>query len=268
MRNLRLLIEYDGSNYLGWQIQNHRNTLAVGLKARHQRRSDTIQETIEEALYKILHEKVGLIVSGRTDAGAHAYGQVANFKTRSRIPCEKLKAALNAILPEDITVMAVSEAPLKFHSRFCAKSKVYRYTIHSRAFSSPLLPKNVYFCRHPLDVKLMRRETQVILGRHNFKSFCASGSKVKDMVRTVKKISVSTLDAQSSTLKSHSLIVIDIEADGFLYNMVRNIVGTLIDIGRGRFPKGSMKRILEAKDRRSAGPAAPACGLCLMEVRY
>lgn len=246
-RNIKLEIEYDGSNYVGWQIQN-----------RHTGKS--IQQQIEKVLRKILQEKVQLFASGRTDAGVHAIAQVANFKTNAQISLERLQLALNGNLPHDIVITKIEDVPLGFNSRFSAKSKVYRYTILNRKYHSPLLRRTVYFCHHPLNVNLMREEARCLLGRHDFKAFCASGSKVKDTTRTVKEVVIKR--------GSLGLLTIDIEADGFLYNMIRNIGGTLILIGRGKMYKGSIKKILKSGDRRLAGPTAPAHGLCLVKVKY
>jgi tRNA pseudouridine38-40 synthase len=266
MPNIKLEIEYEGSNYCGWQVQNSRQSSVVS----HQKKA--IQEVIEKALRKILQEKVRLIASGRTDAGVHAKAQAVNFKTSFGIKLEKLQMALNSLLPADITVSKVEEAKPDFHSRFNAKSKIYRYAILNRGYPSALLRGRAYFVPHRLNLKLMRKESQYLLGSHDFKSFCASHSSAKNMVRTIKKISIKKLSSQlltySSQLKDSPIIVIDIEADGFLYNMVRNIVGTLIEIGRGRFKKGYLKKLLLAKNRRLAGPTAPAYGLCLMKVNY
>lgn len=259
MRNIKLTIEYDGADYCGWQAQRGRQ-------------KKTIQETIEKALRKILQEKIKLIASGRTDAGVHAKAQVANFKTKSDITLQKLHRAINGNLPDDITVSKAAEVSLNFHSRFAAKSKVYRYIILNRPYPSALLKDKVYFYPYPLDIKLMRRVSRCLIGRHNFKSFCASGSSVKNTLRTIRRISVKrigcNLQPPACSLKDASLVIIDIEADGFLYNMARNIVGTLIEIGRGRFSKGSLKNILAACNRKLAGPTVPAKGLCLMKVNY
>ncbi|MFH0935300.1 MAG: tRNA pseudouridine(38-40) synthase TruA [Candidatus Omnitrophota bacterium] len=243
-RNLKLEIEYDGTNYAGWQVQNS---------------NKTIQSVIEKTLQRILQEKVHLIVSGRTDSGTHALAQVANFKTKSKIPPDKLRLALNSWLPADIAISKAEEKALDFHSRFDAKSKIYRYSILNRPHPSPLQRKAVYFYRHPLNVSLMRKESKVLLGRHNFKSFQAVDKTERNPVRTIKNIRI-TVD--------NGLVCIDIEAGGFLYNMVRNIAGTLIEIGRGRFKPGDLKRILLGRDRRLAGPTVPARGLCLMKVNY
>jgi len=246
MRNLKITLEYDGKNYAGWQAQKTK--------------FPTIQETIEKVLYKILQEKVRLIASGRTDAGVHAAAQVANFQTNSAIGTDKLRRALNGLLPEDIAIARIEEAPLDFHSRFCAKSKTYRYVILNRPYRSALSKSQIYFYAYPLELKLLGSEAKALLGRHDFKAFSASGSAVKNTTRRIKKIVIKKTFG--------ALITIDIEADGFLYNMVRNIVGTLIEIGRGKFPAGSMIRILRSKNRKLAGPTAPARGLTLLKVKY
>ena len=247
MRNIKIEIEYDGTNYCGWQIQK-----------RHQV-TKSIQETIEKTLRKILQEKIRLIASGRTDAGVHAKGQVANFKTNSQIPLKKLQIALNSLLPQDITVKKIEEVNVGFHSRFNAKSKLYRYTILNNAHRNAFLRNTAYFYPYSLNLKLMRAESKVLLGQHNFKAFQASDKKGRDAIRTIKSIKVT---------KEKGLIYIDIEADGFLYNMARNIVGTLIEIGRGKLRKGDLEKILQSKDRRLAGPTAWARGLCLLSVKY
>jgi tRNA pseudouridine38-40 synthase len=244
--NIRIEIEYDGRNYCGWQVQD-----------RSQKKS--IQETIEKALQKILREKIKIIGSGRTDAGVHAKAQVANFHTRSQMPLARLQEGLNAVLPEDISIARIGFAGADFHSRFSAKAKVYRYTILNRTHRSALLRNYAYFCRYPLNVRLMRKEAKALLGRHNFRAFCASAGAGKNQLKTIKRVTVS---------KSNSLVNIEIEADGYLYNMVRNIVGTLIDIGRGRLPEGTIRNVLRSHDRRQAGPTAAARGLCLAKVKY
>lgn len=253
MRNFKLEIEYDGTRYHGWQVQN-------GKKARASyRSSQTIQHILEGVLKKILQEDIKLTVAGRTDSGVHALSQVANFKSSSRMPFERLHWAINCLLPKDIKVTRIKNVSLDFNSRFCAKSKLYRYTILNRKYSSALLANRVYFFNHPLDVSLMRREARVLLGRHNFKSFQAVDTRQRNPLRTIKLIKIS---------KEKDLVHIDIQADSFLYNMVRSIAGTLLEIGRGRFPQGSMKNILKMRNRQLAGPTLPAKGLFLVKVRY
>lgn len=245
MFNYKLEIEYDGTNYCGWQRQSN------------SRRS--IQETIERALQRIFQEKVRLTASGRTDAGVHAKAQVANFKSSKYVYSGKVHNALNGLLPEDIRISRVKIASPGFHSRFDAKSKIYRYTILNRPYSSALSRNAVYCYPYPLDDRLMRKEIKNIFGRHNFKSFAASDKKERNPVKTIKKATVK---------RDNELIYIDIEADGFLYNMARNIVGTLIEIGRGKMQAGSIKKILLLRNRIFAGPTAPARGLCLLKVKY
>lgn len=238
------MIEYDGSNYAGWQIQNN---------------AKSIQGVLESALKRITDKKTRLISCGRTDAGVHAKGHVANFRTKSKIALVNLQKGLNSLLPRDIVIKEVKEVPLNFNARYDAKSKIYRYTILNRSHPAALFRDYFYYVPYKLNLSLMKREARPLLGRHNFKSFQAADKKERSSIRTIKKLRIES---------KADYIVIEIEADGFLYNMVRNIVGTLIEIGRGRFKAGSMKKILKAKNRNLAGPTAPAKGLCLAEVRY
>ena len=226
-----------------------------GRQASHELR--TIQGTIEKTLQTILQEKVRLIGSGRTDAGVHARAQVANFKTSNEIALRKLQRALNGLLADDISITKIEEAAPDFHSRFDAKSKVYRYTILNRRYPSAMLRYTAYYYPHPLNIKLIQKEAQALLGRHDFKSLQAADHQERNSVRTIKHIKVS---------KVKDIIQIDIEADGFLYNMVRNIAGTLIAIGRGKPIK--IRKLLPLRDRTKAGPTLPARGLCLMKVNY
>lgn len=255
MANIKLIIEYDGTNYAGWQVQNGSQ-------------KKTIQEIIEKALQEILQEKVKVTASGRTDAGVHALYQAANFKTRSNLSPAKIKEALNALLPEDIAIKRVSRADQDFNSCRFAKSKLYRYLILNSRLKSAFLCRHAWRVLHPLNLKLMRSEARVLLGRQDFKAFCASGSSAKTTTRTIKRISVKTIRPPQSLGGRYPLIAIDIEADGFLYNMARNITGTLVEIGRGRFKKGDLKKILLSRDRRQAGPKAPSRGLFLVKVNY
>ncbi|MFH1191079.1 MAG: tRNA pseudouridine(38-40) synthase TruA [Candidatus Omnitrophota bacterium] len=251
MRNIKLTIEYAGTHYHGWQVQN--------VKHKSDARCQTIQQIIEKTLRRILQEDIKLTVAGRTDSGVHALCQVANFKSSSRMPLEKLHWALNCLLPQDIKVARIKNVGLDFNSRFSAKSKLYRYTILNRKYSSALLANRVYFFHYPLDVPLMRSEAKVLLGRHNFTSFQAADTRQRNPLRTIKLIKIS---------KDKDLLHIDIQADSFLYNMVRSIAGTLLEIGRGRFSQGSMEKILKARNRQLAGPTLPAKGLYLVKVKY
>jgi tRNA pseudouridine38-40 synthase len=246
LRNIRVEIEYDGTRYCGWQAQKTSD-------------KPSIQATIQQAVRKILNEEVKIIASGRTDAGVHAQAQVANFKIDASMPLTRLQEGLNALLPEDIAITAIKEAREDFHSRFSAKAKVYRYTILNRPHRSPLLRAYALFCRYPLDIKLMRREAAALLGSHNFQAFCAAQGKGKNPRKTIKRIEIT---------RRNGLVNIEIEANGYLYNMVRNIAGTLIDIGRGELARGSLKKIIASRNRVKAGPTAAAKGLCLVKVKY
>ena len=244
MRNILLKIEYDGTSYSGWQSQKN---------------AKSIQDTIEAALKRITGRKARLISCGRTDAGVHALDHIANFKTDSKIPPFKLRRALNSVLPKDVVIKDLKEVPLKFHSRFGARSKRYRYTIINGP-SPPAILRNVTaYVPYKLDTTLMKKEAKSLIGKHDFKSFQAADKTERSSVRTIKQIQIK---------KNGEAIIIDVEADGFLYNMARNIAGTLIDVGRGRIPAGSMKKILKAKERSAAGQTAPARGLCLIRVKY
>ena len=243
MRNLKLTIQYDGTRYCGWQKQPN---------------SSGIQGTIEYAIYEITKEKLNIIGSGRTDAGVHALGQVANFKTNSSIPAARIPDALNAKLPKDISIIDCQEVSEDFHSRYSATGKIYRYLIYNKPYRSPLYKDTSYHVRYDLDIQKMRSEAQSLLGTHDFKGFMSSGSSVKDTVREIYDIRLS---------KQEDLIVLEVEGNGFLYNMVRIIVGTLVDIGRGRINK-CLKEIVESKSRSECGHTAPAHGLFLKKVDY
>ena len=249
MRNIKLTIEYDGTDFEGWQVQ------------RNARRSRTVQDEIQKVLAKLFKEKITLIGSSRTDSGVHALGQTANLKTKSTHPLAQIKKALNANLPKDITIIKVEEVPLDFHAQFSAKSKTYRYTILNRDAHGALDWRYSLWYPHKLNLKLMREEAKAFIGRKDFKSFqgAQTAKQVKNSVRTIKRIDIK---------KKKDYIYIDIEADGFLYKMVRNIVGTLLASGSGRLPKGSLKKILAKKDRACAGPTARPYGLTLLEVKY
>lgn len=248
MYNIQLTVAYDGTRYGGWQIQKN---------------AKTIQGEIEKALRKILREKIKVIGAGRTDSGVHAKSQVANFKTKRTIPRpgRGMVNALNVNLPKDISIIKAKKVPIKFHSRYNAKSKLYRYTILNGRIDDPFLRPYYYKFPYKLNLPLMKKEAKALLGKHDFKSFQAKSalSNMKNTVRTIKRLTIK---------KEKQFIYIDIEATGFLYNMVRNIVGTLIELGRGCLPEGNMKKILSSKNRQKAGPTAPAKGLTLIKVKY
>ena len=244
MRNIRLTIQYDGTNYSGWQSQ--KNSVAI-------------QDVIEKAIAKLLGHKARIVGAGRTDAGVHAFGQVANFKTASRLSLESIKNGLNKHLPPDIVIIRSEDVDLDFHPQYDAKKKHYRYCITTQRAASPFYRNFTVPTRYDLDLDIMKREARQLLGRHDFSSFQGSNSKRQSAIRRVYRIDIK---------KKGNFIYVDIEADGFLYNMARVLVGTLIDIGRGYLKKGSAKRILRAKARRFGGSTAPAMGLSLVKVEY
>jgi tRNA pseudouridine38-40 synthase len=243
-RNIRLLIEYDGTRYLGWQVQPH---------------GTTIQQELEAAILRITGERACVIAAGRTDAGVHASGQVAHFHTTSPIPPEKMQRALNAVLPGDIAVLRVEDADVGFHARFRAKSKRYRYTILNRPFRSPLNRTAALLVPQPLDIEAMRAAARHCIGTHDFSSFGCNAGRDDNPVRTVLDFAVESQGAY---------VVIEIEAVSFMYKMVRSLVGTLLDVGKGKITPDEVLRIMSARDRRAACPTAPAHGLCLIKVNY
>ncbi len=264
MRNIKLTISYDGSNYAGWQTQKSPKPKAPSFKFK------TIQETVEAALQKLFREQIHLTGSGRTDSGVHSIAQTANFKTKSRLSVSKIRSALNGILPGDIVVTKVREVNPDFHAQFSAKRKTYRYVIINTPDKLAFLSDYGLQIRSPLNVRLMRKESACLLGRHDFTSFQGSDRVLRKAVTTIYGIAVKKRKGCDSFpfLKGLNLLTIDICAKGFLRGMVRNVAGTLIEIGRGRLREGELKKILKAKDRRYAGPCAPAKGLYLLKVEY
>jgi tRNA pseudouridine38-40 synthase len=241
---IALKIEYEGTNYCGWQRQDN---------------GDSIQQRVEDALFGLTGRLVRLHGEGRTDAGVHALGQVAHFDIECGIPPDRFAYALNAGLPRDISVTESREAAPDFHARFSAKGKYYRYAIYDHPHR-PALYGN--FCMHVpqrLDAGAMRRGADCLPGRHDFVSFCAAGSGARDTVRSVTSVKIT---------RQAPFLYIDLQGEGFLYNMVRIIAGTLVDVGLGRAPAGYLKEALEAGDRSAAGATAPACGLTLVKVLY
>lgn len=242
--NIKITLEYDGSCYHGWQRQN--NVI-------------TIQETIEKAISKVTGEDIKIIGSGRTDAGVHAKAQVANFKTNTSIPIEKLPYAINSQLPRDIVVKSAEKMPETFHAQKSAIAKIYTYKIYNAPFPSPLNRYYVYFYPKPLDVKKMQNAAKYFIGKHDFASFKATGSDVKTTVRCIKSLEVE---------EREGLINIKMKANGFLYNMARIIAGTLLDIGRLRKKPEDIPYIIKSRNRQLAGKTLPPQGLCLEEVIY
>jgi tRNA pseudouridine38-40 synthase len=243
VNNIKLVIEYDGTNYAGWQQQKN------GI---------TIHETLRKAIERVVTEDITLQGSGRTDAGTHAVGQVANFKTKSNIPIYNLVQAINSYLPKDIVVKSAKKVPEKFHSRYSAKSKTYRYTILNGNIRNAI-GRN--YCLHYstyLDIEKMRKASKILLGKRDFSAF-KSKSDVISSVRTMMKLEIK---------KKGRLLVFTVEADGFLYKMVRSIVGTLIEVGKGKMTVAEFKKIVKSGTRAKAGNTVTANGLCLLKVKY
>ncbi len=245
MRNIKLTIEYDGKEFNGWQKQPNKLN---------------IQGTIENAIKEITSEDVELNASGRTDAGVHAFGQVANFKTNSTIPVEKIPIALNTKLKKSIRIVNAEEVDERFHSRLSCKRKTYRYVISQGACESAIYRNLETYIPNYLDVEKMKEAAKYLEGEHDFKSFRASGTSSKSSVRTIYKADVYKPDNRH--------IYIELTGNGFLYNMVRIIAGTLVEVGLKKIEPSEIKNIIEQKDRTKAGKTLPARGLYLMKVEY
>ncbi|OPY07348.1 MAG: tRNA pseudouridine synthase A [Syntrophaceae bacterium PtaB.Bin095] len=244
-RNIRMTLEYDGSNYHGWQRQKN------GL---------SIQQVLEEKIAVMTGEAVRVIGSGRTDAGVHALGQVAHFRTASSIREFNLLGGLNSLLPRDIVIRDLREVDASFHARYDAKSKVYLYQVHNRPVRPALFRQYAWFVPGALDFGMMQEAAHLFEGTHDFSSFCSTHTDSPDRIRTITGVRIGA--------DAGSLVRIEIEADGFLRYMVRGIVGVLVDAGRGKRTLPELRQIMEAKDRRCGGATAPAHGLFLKEVRY
>lgn len=245
-RNIKLLIAYDGTDFHGWQTQSDLRT---------------VQGEIEQAARRVARHQVNLLGSGRTDAGVHAAGQVANFLTTCEIPVHNLHRAIGSRLPKDVTLIDTAEVSSTFHARISADSKLYRYRIHNAPGRpvSRLAQRYCYHFWHPLDLDLMREAARYFVGEMDFASMASKGSPRESTVRTVLSCSID---------RHYDEVRIDVEGKGFLYNQVRNMVGTLVEIGRGHWSPGAVPEILASGDRSRAGPTAPARGLCLQWVRY
>ncbi|MHB1394248.1 MAG: tRNA pseudouridine(38-40) synthase TruA [Clostridia bacterium] len=246
MRNIKLIIEYDGTNYCGWQVQEN---------------GPTIQGSLEMALFAVTGEKVTVNGSGRTDAGVHARGQVANFMTDSTIPGDKFAYVLNNKLPREIVIKESVETSIDFHARFSAIGKKYSYLIYNSKFPSALLRNYAYhvnYCER-LDIGRIEKAASAFIGTYDFSGFMATGSKVSDTVRTIYELSIE---------KEKDLLRFNYKGNGFLYNMVRIITGTLLYAGIGKIDPEDIRNIIMSADRDGAGITAPACGLYLEEVYY
>lgn len=244
MRNIKLIIEYDGASYHGWQKQP---------------RFPTIQKTLEDSLFSLFEERIETTAAGRTDAGVHAKGQVVSFLTHTSISSTSIQSALNSYLPKDIRVKNIWQVDMDFHAQKSALGRVYRYLIYNRDFLSPFHRNFAWWIPFNLERDLMKEASKFLVGEHDFSSFQSQGSPTSSTLREVKKLSI---------FKTGKFIVIHIKANSFLYKMVRNIVGTLVEVGRKKIEPHKMKQILEARDRRMAGPTAPPQGLCLTRVEY
>jgi tRNA pseudouridine38-40 synthase len=244
IRKIKLLIQYDGTTYHGWAAQ-------PGVP--------TIQGTLTDAIEKLTARRVELLGSSRTDAGVHALGQVAAFTIDCPVPTENFARALNNMLPDDIAIIEAIEVPDSFDPISDTKSKIYRYTIYTGTIR-PVM--QIRYCWHRpggLDIEAIQAAAKKLLGTHDFKSFASAADTRENSVRTIITCQAAGQD---------EWITFDVQANGFLYNMVRNIVGTLVEVGRGRWTAADIERILAAKDRCQAGPIAPAGGLCLMKIFY
>ena len=243
-RWLKLTVAYDGTAYAGWQIQPN---------------DPTVQAVLETAWHEITRETVRVMAAGRTDAGVHALGQVVSVATQSQLSAADLHRGLNAVLPEDVAVVAVEEAPENFHATHDAVRKTYRYQIHNGRTPDIFDRRYLWQYPQPLDAEKMNAAAQALVGKHDFSSFESIGSERPDSVRTITEISV---------LREDDRITVEVTGDGFLYNMVRAIVGTLVEVGKGAREPKWMAEVLAARDRRLAGQTAPPHGLFLVSVDY
>ena len=244
MKRVMLTVAYDGTNYHGWQLQP--NVI-------------TIESVLNEALSSLFQEEIKVIGASRTDTGVHALGNIAVFDTTARMPAEKVSYALNQRLPEDIRIQASAQVPLDFHPRHQNSKKTYEYRILNSEFPMPIYRLYSHFTYVPLEIGQMQRAAAYLKGEHDFKRFCSANTIAETTVRTIYDISVQ---------KSGDMISIKVTGSGFLYNMVRIIAGTLMEVGRGNIPPEEMPDILNALDRTKAGPTAPACGLTLVKYEY
>lgn len=245
MKRVKLTVAYDGTNYCGWQVQPN------GI---------TVEEVLNQHLSELLREPIRVVGASRTDAGVHALGNVAVFDTTARMPAEKISFALNTRLPQDIRIQESREVAAVFHPRFCNTVKTYEYKILNRRFADPTKRLYSLFYYIPLDTERMKKAAAYLVGEHDFKSLCTHKAEVENTVRTIYDVEV-LKDADD-------MITVRIRGNGFLYNMVRIIVGTLLRVGSGYYEPDYMKELLEAKDRQAAGETAPPQGLTLVKIEY
>ncbi len=244
MKRVRLTVAYDGTSYHGWQIQDNGNT---------------VEEELNRALSELFGEEIEVIGASRTDSGVHALGNVAVFDTESQMAAFKMAYALNQRLPEDIRIQKSEEVPLDWHPRRCESRKTYEYRIYRGEFPMPVKRLYSHFTYHALDVGKMQEAAACLVGEHDFKSFCQTGAQVESTVRTVHSVELEEQGAE---------LVIRICGSGFLYNMVRIIAGTLLEVGQGKREPEAMLEILAARERSAAGPTAPAKGLTLIKYEF
>lgn len=249
MKKVMLTVAYDGTAYSGWQIQPGKKT---------------IEGVLHRCISELTGEAVEVIGASRTDSGVHALGNIAVFDTNSLIPAEKFSYALNQRLPEDIRIREAREVDQAFHPRHCESRKTYEYRIYNGPFPLPTRRLYTHFTYVPLNTEWMRQGAVFLVGEHDFKSFCSADTQAKTTVRRIDGIEV----REEGAAQPDREIVIRVTGRGFLYNMVRIIAGTLMEVGRGQMPPERVKEILEACDRQAAGPTAPACGLTLMEYEF
>lgn len=242
---VKLVVAYEGTNYCGWQVQPN------GI---------TIEEVLNRTLSELLHEEIQVTGASRTDAGVHSLGNVAVFDTESRIPPDKICYALNQRLPEDIAVQSSCQVPDDFHPRHCYSEKTYEYRILNRKIPIPTLRRDTYFYYRNLDVEKMQQAAACLVGEHDFKSFCSMKTSVETTVRRILSC--------SAVRSCDDIITIRVTGTGFLYHMVRIIAGTLISVGVGEIEPEAVAEILEKKERKAAGPTAPACGLTMIGIKY
>jgi tRNA pseudouridine38-40 synthase len=244
VRKLKLIVEYDGTDFSGWQRQDGQRT---------------VQGTLEDAVHQLLRERVEVRGAGRTDAGVHAAGQVASLSLQSRIPAIGFLRGMNSLLPADVAIVDSADVPATFEARFSARGKIYRYRIWNHFVRSPLHARTSWHCRRPLDLERMREAAALLCGEHDFRGFRASDCDRRNTVRVIRRFDLA---------KRGAMIELDVEATAFLKNMVRILVGTLADVGRGKRQLPDVLRALETGDRAAGGVTAPAAGLTLLQVIY